>query len=445
MGYRLDYMDGGGADPGALMASQQTRPARGMRDFLPEDVRRREYVIDVVRRRLRALRLRAARDAGAREHRDADRQVRRRRQQAHIQGAAPRRARVVGRDRPGAALRPDRAARARRRRASRQAAEVLQALPDSAGVARRPAGARPLPRVLPVRRRRDRIDVAGGRGGAVRRGQRRAAGARVHGLRRPAEPSRAADRRCSTRPACRPSVHGDALVALDKLDKIGRDGCRARAASAGSIPPAAAAMLVSAFARRRDHRAALRRSWSSAVAATRRLARRVGRWRRSSRWSAATSAGRAPAVRRSRLARGLSYYTGAIMEIAVPDLAGSLGGGGRYDGLIGMFLRRAHPGVRVLARPRADPRRDGRARHVPGASCSRRRPTCWSRCSTRRRSGEALRLAAELRAAGLRVEVYPEPDKLGKQFKYAAATGDPVRRGRRRRRDRAAARSRSRT
>ena len=38
------------------------------------------------------------------------------------------------------------------------------------------------------------------------------------------------------------------------------------------------------------------------------------------------------------LARGLSYYTGAIMEITVPDLAGSLGGGGRYDGLIGMFL-----------------------------------------------------------------------------------------------------------
>src|SRR4029079_15169187 len=38
-----------------------------------------------------------------------------------------------------------------------------------------------------------------------------------------------------------------------------------------------------------------------------------------------------------RLARGLSYYTGAIMEIAVPDLPGSLGGGGRYDGLIGMF------------------------------------------------------------------------------------------------------------
>src|SRR4030095_9255823 len=43
------------------------------------------------------------------------------------------------------------------------------------------------------------------------------------------------------------------------------------------------------------------------------------------------------------LARGLSYYTGAIMEISVPDLAGSLGGGGRYDNLIGQFLGREIP------------------------------------------------------------------------------------------------------
>ena len=36
---------------------------------------------------------------------------------------------------------------------------------------------------------------------------------------------------------------------------------------------------------------------------------------------------------------------------------------------------------------------------------------------------DALRLAGELRAAGVRVEVYPEADKLGKQFKYASARG----------------------
>ena len=54
------------------------------------------------------------------------------------------------------------------------------------------------------------------------------------------------------------------------------------------------------------------------------------------RLSTATSAGPHVLIDTS-LARGLSYYTGAIMEIAVPDLAGSLGGGGRYDGLNGMF------------------------------------------------------------------------------------------------------------
>jgi histidyl-tRNA synthetase len=35
-------------------------------------------------------------------------------------------------------------------------------------------------------------------------------------------------------------------------------------------------------------------------------------------------------------------------------------------------------------------------------------------------AAESLRLAAELRRAGLRVELYPEADKLGKQFKYAS-------------------------
>jgi histidyl-tRNA synthetase len=38
---------------------------------------------------------------------------------------------------------------------------------------------------------------------------------------------------------------------------------------------------------------------------------------------------------------------------------------------------------------------------------------------------EALGLAAELRRGGMRVEVYPEPDKLGKQMKYAAAKAIP--------------------
>jgi histidyl-tRNA synthetase len=38
---------------------------------------------------------------------------------------------------------------------------------------------------------------------------------------------------------------------------------------------------------------------------------------------------------------------------------------------------------------------------------------------------ESLKLASELRSAGLRVTVYPEPDKLGKQLKYADAIKVP--------------------
>src|SRR2546423_210329 len=43
------------------------------------------------------------------------------------------------------------------------------------------------------------------------------------------------------------------------------------------------------------------------------------------------------------LARGLSYYTGAIMEISAGNDIGSIGGGGRYDKLVGMFLGKGIP------------------------------------------------------------------------------------------------------
>jgi histidyl-tRNA synthetase len=124
------------------------------------------------------------------------------------------------------------------------------------------------------------------------------------------------------------------------------------------------------------------------------------------------------------LARGLSYYTGAILEITVPDLAGSLGGGGRYDGLVGMFLGRDVPACgfslgleRILVVMQE--------RNMFPADVARGAVdimvTVWDTAS----AGAALALAAELRTSGLRVEVYPEPDKLGKQFKYASSRQVP--------------------
>src|SRR5438045_3150583 len=47
--------------------------------------------------------------------------------------------------------------------------------------------------------------------------------------------------------------------------------------------------------------------------------------------------------------------------------------------------------------------------------------TIWSEDSI----GESVALATELRSKGLRVDVYPEADKMGKQFKYASSRGSP--------------------
>ena len=113
-----------------------------------------------------------------------------------------------------------------------------------------------------------------------------------------------------------------------------------------------------------------------------------------------------------RLARGLSYYTGAIMEVTVPDLAGSLGGGGRYDGLIGMFSGEQIPAcgfslgleriLVVMTERNMFPSQVATAGADVMVTLFEGEPI-----------EEALRLAAELRAAGLRVDVYPGAGQAG--------------------------------
>jgi histidyl-tRNA synthetase len=119
------------------------------------------------------------------------------------------------------------------------------------------------------------------------------------------------------------------------------------------------------------------------------------------------------------LARGLSYYTGTIMEINIPDLAGSLGGGGRYDGLIGMFGKEQIPACGFsLGLERILVVMEERGMFPPEIAESSPADvlvTIWSDET----AAESLKLAQELRSSGLRVTLYPEPDKLGKQIKYA--------------------------
>jgi histidyl-tRNA synthetase len=125
-----------------------------------------------------------------------------------------------------------------------------------------------------------------------------------------------------------------------------------------------------------------------------------------------------------RLARGLSYYTGAIFEVTVPDLAGSLGGGGRYDNLVGMFLSKDVPACGFsLGLERIIVVMSERNMFPPelASSSADVMVTIWNEESV----GESLALAHELRSQGLRVDLYPEIDKMGKQFKYGSARGIP--------------------
>jgi len=210
-----------------------------------------------------------------------------------------------------------------------------------------------------------------------------------------------------------------ALVALDKLDKIGIEGV-ANEFRARGIDPVATERCLASF-----HQPENERPEETLLRLERMLPHdsSVVNLREIVELSEDT-----PAAGRVRidlsLARGLSYYTGAIMEVSVAQLAGSLGGGGRYDGLVGMFLGRDIPAcgfslglervIVVMTERNMFPDAVARA----GIDVL---VTIWNH-ETR---DESLKLAQELRKIGLRVDVYPEADKLAKQFKYASARNAP--------------------
>jgi histidyl-tRNA synthetase len=248
------------------------------------------------------------------------------------------------------------------------------------------------------------------------------------------------------------SKHSEALVSLDKLDKIGEEGFAEemeqrgllkksaaleglkRALNQQIITPLPPSVRKAAEAAAEGHRnagidndAALRNL--RAVFKSPAQAKVVDELAHIFELSSATAAqGRVKLD--LKLARGLSYYTGAIMEINVPDLAGSLGGGGRYDNLIGMFLGRDIPACGFsLGLERIIVVMTGR-NMFPEALARGAVDVMVTRFSDGSESedirmGDAIRLASELRAAGLRVDVYPESDKLGKQFKYASSRKVP--------------------
>ena len=199
--------------------------------------------------------------------------------------------------------------------------------------------------------------------------------------------------------------HASALVALDKLDKTSPEAVAAELTERGIGPDAASALLARLGAGLTDD------VGLEGAEDLREIVRLCEQTPAAGRIDVDLS-----------LARGLSYYTGAIFEITVPDLAGSLGGGGRYDELIGMFLGQQVPACGIslgLERILVVMGERGMFPPTLTAASADVMVTIWNPDA----APDAIRLAGELRAVGLRVDVYPEADKIGKQFKYADSRG----------------------
>jgi len=122
------------------------------------------------------------------------------------------------------------------------------------------------------------------------------------------------------------------------------------------------------------------------------------------------------------IARGLDYYTGTVFETFLDELPtiGSVCSGGRYDNLAGAYTKQQLPGIgaslgldRLLAAMEelelVEPA--GTPAHVLIAYFEKNQLNAY------------LRLASHLRAAGINVELYPEPKRLGQQLKYADRRG----------------------
>ncbi|MGD9128662.1 MAG: histidine--tRNA ligase, partial [Planctomycetia bacterium] len=122
------------------------------------------------------------------------------------------------------------------------------------------------------------------------------------------------------------------------------------------------------------------------------------------------------------IARGLDYYTGTVYETFLDDLPGigSVCSGGRYDNLAELFTKQELPGVgaslgldRLLAAMEELDMIEKVSTPAP----------IFLAYFDKDRLGDYCRIASMLRAAGLGVEIYPEPKKLGAQLKYADRRG----------------------
>ncbi|MEY4969380.1 MAG: hypothetical protein RLZZ261_1151 [Bacteroidota bacterium] len=204
-------------------------------------------------------------------------------------------------------------------------------------------------------------------------------------------------------------------VALDKLDKVGADGVRAEWRERGFTEAQCAALEPALQSSGDTHEAlAQMEAWLSGSEVGLKAVREL-------KWLMERASKTGAVALDCTLARGLNYYTGCIFEVQAKGVAmGSVGGGGRYDNLTGIFGVSGLSGVGIsfgldrivlcleelnlLPEVAAGP-------HVLVVQFSEAE------------ADYAFRVASDLRAVGVRTVLYPEPAKIKKQFDHAERIG----------------------
>lgn len=219
-----------------------------------------------------------------------------------------------------------------------------------------------------------------------------------------------------------PTLEGHVLVALDKLDKVGRDGVHRELLERGVPAPAAAELwrLLERVGPELDSTAAL-----DALAAELSQAGQQAADNLRAVLDHAASLGVPVTHLRfdPTLARGLDYYTGAVFETVVlePDI-GSISGGGRYDDLVGMFAGRPLPSVGVsLGIERILVVMDELGMFPAVSSTVQAMVVALGD----EELPAALEAAAVLRAAGIAVQTAPEPLRFKKIMREVGRSGAP--------------------
>ncbi|MFM1879162.1 MAG: hypothetical protein RLZZ241_2028 [Bacteroidota bacterium] len=215
----------------------------------------------------------------------------------------------------------------------------------------------------------------------------------------------------------------DFTVALDKLDKIGRSNVEAEMLQKGISPQAVekAAPLFELSGDEHSQLTQLRSLLESSEVGMQGLAELEVLLDQTHELGLKASS----CSLQITLARGLNYYTGTIFEVAAPPGVemGSIGGGGRYDDLTGIFGLPDVSGVGIsfgldriyLVMEALDcfPKQIDQELEVFCINFGERE------------SKEALKLILRLRDRGIRADLYPAAAKLQKQFKYASNRNVP--------------------